>query len=153
MVFAYPPYQFDAETPGHAGRALALLRPARLRAGRPGPGRERQHAGDVPGRGPGHRQGQRRRGDDRPRADPRVPLGIPEPQHSQGIVQLGVLPNGPAPTRRSIIGLNDFHGQLDPTTLAFDGINANVGGAASLATMFDEEASACPARTLLARRR
>ena len=47
----------------------------------------------------------------------------------------------------SIIGLNDFHGQLDPTTRAYDNaINARVGGAAYLATMFDEELTRCPGR-------
>ena len=51
--------------------------------------------------------------------------------------------------RVDIIGLNDFHGQLDPATLAFDGINANVGGAALLATMFDEESARCPGHGLI----
>ena len=70
---------------GHAGRPLGLLRPARLRARRPGPRRQRQHAGDV------HR---RRRGD-RARAASaacarstwRRPLayllGVPAPQQSR----------------------------------------------------------------------
>ena len=49
-----------------------------------------------------------------------------------------------------IVGLNDFHGQLDPTTLAYDnGLNARVGGGAFLATMFDEELAALPGRGLL----
>jgi 2',3'-cyclic-nucleotide 2'-phosphodiesterase (5'-nucleotidase family) len=42
-------------------------------------------------------------------------------------------------TRLSIVGINDFHGQLDQTTLAYDGVASGVGGAANLATMFDEE--------------
>ena len=69
-------------------------------------------------------------------------LGIPEPQHSQGRVLLDVLKGGNAYKPISIVGLNDFHGQLDPTTLAFDGINSPVGGASFLATMFDEELAA-----------
>ena len=43
-----------------------------------------------------------------------------------------------------LVGLNDFHGQLDPTTLLFDGINVSVGGAPFLATMFDEELANLP---------
>ena len=50
----------------------------------------------------------------------------------------------------SIVGLNDFHGQLDPTTRAYDaGINARVGGAAFLATMFDEDLAALPGDGLI----
>ncbi len=66
-------------------------------------------------------------------------LGIPEPQHSQGRVLLEVVKGGSAVKPISIIGLNDFHGQLDPTTLPYDGIMPSVGGASFLATMFDEE--------------
>ena len=58
LLPAVPVRRRDA---GHADRAVALLRPARLRAGRPGPRRQRQHAGDVPRRRPGHRQGPGRR--------------------------------------------------------------------------------------------
>jgi 2',3'-cyclic-nucleotide 2'-phosphodiesterase (5'-nucleotidase family) len=50
----------------------------------------------------------------------------------------------------NVIGLNDFHGQLDPTTRAYDNaINARVGGGAYLATMFDEEAADLPGQDLL----
>src|SRR4029078_5135579 len=50
----------------------------------------------------------------------------------------------------SIIGLNDFHGQLDSTTRTYDnGIAAPVGGAGQRATMFAEEAARLPGRTLL----
>jgi 2',3'-cyclic-nucleotide 2'-phosphodiesterase (5'-nucleotidase family) len=47
------------------------------------------------------------------------------------------------------VGLNDFHGQLEPTTRTFDGLNQLVGGAAFLATMFDEELAALPGRGLI----
>ena len=47
LVPAVPVRRGDA---GHADRRIALLRPARLRARRPGSRRERQHARDVPGR-------------------------------------------------------------------------------------------------------
>jgi 2',3'-cyclic-nucleotide 2'-phosphodiesterase (5'-nucleotidase family) len=39
----------------------------------------------------------------------------------------------------SIIGLNDFHGQLDPTTMPIDGVNVPVGGGAILGRLFKEE--------------
>ncbi len=76
-------------------------------------------------------------------------LDIPAPQHSQGTVRLDLLDDGHKYTPVPIIGLNDFHGQLDPTTATFDGIANTVGGAGQLATMFDEEDSRLPGRTLL----
>ena len=70
VVFAYPPYQFDAETPG------TLIAPSHF-FGQHGYvpdvqdlGATRQHAGDVPRRRPRHRARARStRADDRPRAD------------------------------------------------------------------------------------
>ena len=76
-------------------------------------------------------------------------LGIPEPQHSQGKVLLDAVKGGESYKPVSLIGLNDFHGQLDPTTMAFDGINQTVGGAAFLATLFDEEFSSLGQQGLL----
>ena len=50
----------------------------------------------------------------------------------------------------SIVGLNDFHGQLDPTTRAYDNAqNARVGGAAVLGTLFDEETAGLPGTELI----
>ena len=67
-------------------------------------------------------------------------LGIPEPQQSQGRVLTELLKGGNSIKPISIVGLNDFHGQLDPTTVIGDNnINVPVGGASFLATMFDEE--------------
>ncbi len=71
-------------------------------------------------------------------------MGIPVPQHSQGVVRLDMLKGGKAPTLIPLIGLNDFHGQLEPTSLSMDDLNVSVGGAAYLATMFDEEAAQFP---------
>jgi 2',3'-cyclic-nucleotide 2'-phosphodiesterase (5'-nucleotidase family)/predicted AlkP superfamily phosphohydrolase/phosphomutase len=76
-------------------------------------------------------------------------LGIPTPQHSQGVVRLDLLEDGDDFTPLSLIGLNDFHGQLDQTTTMIDGLAANVGGAGRLATMFDDEAKSLPGETLL----
>jgi 2',3'-cyclic-nucleotide 2'-phosphodiesterase (5'-nucleotidase family) len=76
-------------------------------------------------------------------------LGVPEPQHSQGVVRLDLLRQGSARTLVPIIGLTDFHGQLEPTSMTMDGRNVSVGGAAQLATMFDEEAAQLPGSSFL----
>jgi 2',3'-cyclic-nucleotide 2'-phosphodiesterase (5'-nucleotidase family) len=76
-------------------------------------------------------------------------MRIPEPQYSQGRVLLEILQNSGGVKPISIIGLNDFHGQLDPTTLAIDGINTSIGGAGQLGTLFNEDAAALPGPALL----
>jgi len=76
-------------------------------------------------------------------------LGIPEPQHSQGRVLTEVVKGSSSYKPISIIGLTDFHGQLDPTTLPYDGVNSPVGGASYLATMFDEELAGLPGPGLI----
>jgi 2',3'-cyclic-nucleotide 2'-phosphodiesterase (5'-nucleotidase family) len=57
---------------------------------------------------------------------------------------LEIVKDGKAVKPISIVGLNDFHGQLDPTTLTMDGIAQSVGGSSFLATMFDEELARLP---------
>ena len=76
-------------------------------------------------------------------------LDIPVPQQSQGQVITPVLRGDDRYRLVNFIGLNDFHGQLDPVTTTIDGRATPVGGAAALATMFDEEADALPGSTLL----
>jgi 2',3'-cyclic-nucleotide 2'-phosphodiesterase (5'-nucleotidase family) len=76
-------------------------------------------------------------------------LDVPAPGHSQGVVRRDLLDKGRKYKPLSIIGLNDFHGQLDPTTQPLDNLNVGVGGASQLATMFDDESSHLPGRTLL----
>ena len=145
VAFAYPPYQFDAETPGTLVAASHFF-------GQHGYVPDVQNlAANVNMRATFLAGGQ---GIDRGKVDARsidlAPtlafiLGIPEPQHSQGKVLLDVVKGGGSYKPISIIGLNDFHGQLDPTTRAYDNaINANVGGAAYLGTMFDEELKSLP---------
>jgi 2',3'-cyclic-nucleotide 2'-phosphodiesterase (5'-nucleotidase family)/predicted AlkP superfamily phosphohydrolase/phosphomutase len=149
VAFSYPPYQFDAATPG------TLVSPSHFYG---------QH-GYVPdifdlkasinmratflagGRGVAHKTVNARTIDLAPTLA--YLLGIPQPQHSQGRVLLSVVRGSAAVRPVSIIGLNDFHGQLDPTTMAFDGINHQVGGASRLATMFDEELAALPKNALI----
>ncbi len=150
VVFSAVPYQFDAATPG------TLVAPSHFFG---------QH-GYVPdvqklsgntnmratflagGKGVG-------RGSVKARSIDLAPtlaflLGVPEPQYSQGTVLRGVVARGYGYTPVNVIGLNDFHGQLDPTTRAYDNaINARVGGGAYLATMFDEEAANLPGQDLI----
>ena len=76
-------------------------------------------------------------------------LGIPEPQSSQGRVLLEIVKGGKSVTPISIVGLNDFHGQLDPTAFTMDGSAQSVGGASFLATMFDEELARLPGPGLI----
>ena len=151
VAFSYPPYQFDAETPG------TLVAPSHF-FGQHGYVPDVQDlAANINMRatflagGDGHRQGRGRR-PARSTSRRRSPilLGIPEPQHSQGRVLLDVAQGRQRVKPISIVGLNDFHGQLDPTTLAFDGINQPASAAASfLATMFDEELAALPGPGLI----
>ena len=150
VVFSYPPYQYDAETPG------TLVAPSHFFG---------QH-GYVPdvqdlsaninmratflagGEGIAKGQVSARTIDLAPTLA--FLLGIPEPQHSQGRVLLDAVHGGNSYRPLSIIGLNDFHGQLDQTTLTVDnGLTQTVGGAAFLATLFDEEDSLLPGTSLL----
>ncbi len=48
-------------------------------------------------------------------------MGIPEPQQSQGVVRLDLLKGGDARTLVPVIGLTDFHGQLEQTSYTMDG--------------------------------
>ncbi len=151
VVFAYPPYQFDAETPG------TLIAPSHF-FGQHGYVPDVQNLGAATstcGRpsSPAARASPRARSP-RGRSTSRPPssyiLGIPEPQQSQGRVLTELLKGGSSIKPISIVGLNDFHGQLDPTTVIGDNdINVPVGGASFLATMFDEELAALPGPGLI----
>jgi 2',3'-cyclic-nucleotide 2'-phosphodiesterase (5'-nucleotidase family) len=150
VVFSTPPYQFDAETPGKLIALSAFfgqhgyvpdvqdLRSntnmrATFLAG--GTGIERGKVRDV------------RSIDLAPTAA--FLLGVPAPQQSQGVVRRDLLEHRGGVTPISILGLNDFHGQLEPTATTQDGRSVPVGGAGQLATMFDEEAARLPGPTLM----
>ncbi len=149
VVFAYPPYQYDAATPG------TLIAKSEF-FGQHGYVPDVQDLRDNVNMRATFLAG----GDDIARGRftvrsidiaPTIAylMRIPEPQHSQGRVLLEVLRGTNRVTPLTIIGLNDFHGQLDPTTLPIDSINVSVGGASYLATMFDEEDANLPGRALL----
>ncbi|MBE2319622.1 alkaline phosphatase family protein [Solirubrobacter sp. CPCC 204708] len=150
VVFASPPYQFDGATPGtllglsaffgqhgyvpdlQDRRANVNMRATFLAGGnaiKSGKVRDLQSIDLAP--------------------TAAYLLGVPAPQHSQGVVRRDLLGNGRDVTPVNIIGLNDFHGQLTPSTFGYDTLQASVGGAAQLATLFDEEAFALPGDTLL----
>jgi 2',3'-cyclic-nucleotide 2'-phosphodiesterase (5'-nucleotidase family) len=151
VVFSAPPYQFDAATPGTLIARSAFfgqhgyvpdvqdlganinMRATFLAGGK---AIDRGVAHDV------------RSIDLAPTAA--FLLDVPVPEKSQGVVRRDLLEDGNRYRPISIVGLNDFHGQLDPTAQAGDNaINTSLGGAPQLATMFDEEADALPGRTLL----
>jgi 2',3'-cyclic-nucleotide 2'-phosphodiesterase (5'-nucleotidase family) len=151
VVFAYPPYQFDAATPGTLVARSAFF-------GQHGYVPDVQNlAANVNMRATFIGGG----GSIRPNVvasglrtidlAPTIAylMGIPQPQHSQGVVRLDLLRGGEARTLVPVIGLTDFHGQLEQTTIAIDGRNVPVGGAAQLATMFDQEAAQLPGTAFL----
>ena len=149
IAFAYPPYQYDAETPG------TLVAPSHF-FGQHGYVPDVQDlAANINMRatflagGTAIAKGQVTASSIDLAPTLAYMLGIPEPQHSQGRVLLEVVKGGSAVKPISIVGLNDFHGQLDPTTLPFDGIAQSVGGASFLATMFDEELARLPGPGLI----
>ena len=140
VVFSYPPYQFDAATPG------TLIAPSAF-FGQHGYVPDVQDlANNINMRATFIAGGS---GVDRGTVDARTIdlaptlaflLDVPVPQHSQGRVLLDVADGGHRYKPINILGLNDFHGQLSPTTLVYDsGISVPVGGAGQLATWFDEE--------------
>lgn len=150
IAFAYPPYQYDAETPGTLVARSAFF-------GQHGYAPDVQDLANninmratflAGGEGVAVNKTVTARSID---LAPTIAylLRIPEPQQSQGRVLTEAIQGGSQLKAVNIVGLTDFHGQLDPSTLPFDGINTSVGGAAYLATMFDEEKAALPGRTLL----
>jgi 2',3'-cyclic-nucleotide 2'-phosphodiesterase (5'-nucleotidase family)/predicted AlkP superfamily phosphohydrolase/phosphomutase len=152
VVFSSPPYQFDAQTPGTlVARSQFFGQHGYVPDVKDLDSNTNMRATFLAG-GPAIRKGTVRR----VRSIDLAPtaaflLRVPAPQQSQGIVRRDVIKKGRKYKALSIIGLNDFHGQLEPTTRATGdgGLTASVGGAAQLATMFDEEADRLPGRTLL----
>jgi 2',3'-cyclic-nucleotide 2'-phosphodiesterase (5'-nucleotidase family)/predicted AlkP superfamily phosphohydrolase/phosphomutase len=143
VVFSYPPYQFDAATPGTLVARSAFF-------GQHGYVPDVQNldaninmrAAFIAGGGsvlPNVVASELRTIDVAPTIA--YLMGVPEPQHSQGVVRLDLLRGGEARTLVPVIGLTDFHGQLEQTTFSMDSLNVPVGGASQLATMFDQEAA------------
>ena len=149
VAFSYPPYQFDAETPGTLVAASHFF-------GQHGYVPDvKDLAANVNMRSTFLAGGNGiAKGAVAARTIDLAPtlaflLGIAEPQHAQGRVLLDVLKGSESYTPISVIGLTDFHGQLDPTALAYDGISQSVGGASFLATLFDQDFASLPGPGLL----
>jgi 2',3'-cyclic-nucleotide 2'-phosphodiesterase (5'-nucleotidase family) len=149
VVFSYPPYQFDAATPG------TLIAKSEF-FGQHGYVPDVQDLDDNVNMRATFLAGGNDivKGSFTVRSIDLAPtiaylMRIPEPQHSQGRVLREVLRGTGGVKPLTIIGLNDFHGQLDPTTMVMDGLNVNVGGASHLATMFDQDAATLPGPALL----
>ena len=143
VVFAYPPYQFDAATPGTLVARSAFF-------GQHGyvPDVQVQNANvnmraTFIASGDAIRPGVVAKGLRTIDLAPTLAylLGVPEPQQSEGEVRLDLLRGGDQRMVVPFVGLTDFHGQLEPTSMTIDGLNVSVGGSAQLATMFDEEAA------------
>jgi 2',3'-cyclic-nucleotide 2'-phosphodiesterase (5'-nucleotidase family) len=151
VAFAYPPYQFDAATPG----TLIARSEFYGQHGYVPDVQDLEH--DINMRATFLAGGRGIQGPASPtvRSIDLAPtiaymLRVPEPQHSQGRVLLEIIKGSNSVRPVTIIGLNDFHGQLDQATLTTDGITSvTVGGAGQLATMFDEEAAQLPGPALL----
>jgi 2',3'-cyclic-nucleotide 2'-phosphodiesterase (5'-nucleotidase family) len=151
VAFSFPPYQFDAETPGTLiARSQFFGQHGYVPDVQELKSNTNMRATFLAG-GPAIDRGKVRRVrtiDLAPTAA--FMLRVPTPQQSQGIVRRDLLKKGDDYKALSIIGLNDFHGQLDPTTRTGDNnIASPVGGASQLASMFDEEATRLPGETLL----
>jgi 2',3'-cyclic-nucleotide 2'-phosphodiesterase (5'-nucleotidase family) len=143
VIFAYPPYQFDAETPGTlVARSAFFGQHGYVPDVQDIANNVNMRATFIAGGGevlPNVVASGLRTIDLAPTIA--YVLGIPEPQQSQGNVRLDLLRGGEARTLVPVIGLTDFHGQLEQTNYIIDGRNVTVGGAAQLATLFDQEAA------------
>ena len=158
VAFSYPPYQFDAATPGTLIARSAffgqhgyvpdiqdLPSNTNMRATFLAGGKAIEHGvvSNV------------RSIDLAPTAA--FLLDIPVPQHSQGEVLLDLLERGDNYTPVNVVGLTDFHGQLEAATTTIVGRNTlagevaalSVGGAGQLATLFDAEAASLPGQSVL----
>ncbi len=149
VVFSYPPYQYDGATPG------TLIAKSEF-FGQHGYVPDVQDLADNVNMRATFLAGSQdiTRGRFTVRSIDIAPtiaylLRVPMPQHSQGRVLTEIIRGANVVKPVTIIGLNDFHGQLDPTTMVMDGLNVTVGGAGQLATMFDEDAAALPGPALL----
>ncbi|HEX9259653.1 MAG TPA: 5'-nucleotidase C-terminal domain-containing protein, partial [Acidimicrobiales bacterium] len=149
VAFSYPPYQYDAATPGTLVARSAFF-------GQHGYVPDLQDLGaNINMRatflagGKGIAKGTVTARTIDLAATMAYLLRVPEPQHSQGRVLREIVDGAPSVRPISIVALTDFHGQLEPSTFTMDGRAVPVGGAAYLATLFDEEFAALPGPGLL----
>ena len=151
VAFAYPPYQFDAATPGTLVARSAFFGQHGYVPDVQNLARQREHARHVPGRWTGDRAeaGRATSGPSTSRRPSRTCSACRCRSRRRAGCASTSSEGGYSARPLTILGINDFHGQLDPTTTPIDGINTPVGGAANLATLFDEDAAALPGPALL----
>jgi 2',3'-cyclic-nucleotide 2'-phosphodiesterase (5'-nucleotidase family) len=145
VVFAAPPYQFDAATPGqvfapshffgqhgYEPQLIDLDDNITLRAA-------------FMALGPGVRDGVTV---EDVRAIDLAPslayaLGLPAPANASGQVRYDLF-EGDGYTEITLLNISDFHGQLEPITEGVDGLQQAIGGLGFIDTLFDQAAAEAP---------
>jgi 2',3'-cyclic-nucleotide 2'-phosphodiesterase (5'-nucleotidase family) len=145
VVFAAPPYQFDAATPGqvfapshffgqhgYEPSLIDLDHNVTMRAA-------------FMALGPGVRDGV---AVDDVRAIDLAPsmayaLGLPSPANASGQVRYDLFV-GDGYTEVTLLNISDFHGQLEPLTESVDGLQQPIGGLGFIDTLFDQTAAEAP---------
>lgn len=145
VVFAAPPYQFDAATPGqvfapshffgqhgYEPSLIDLDDNVTMRAA-------------FMALGPGVREGVTV---DDVRAIDLAPslayaLGLPAPANASGQVRYDLFV-GDGYTEVTLLNISDFHGQLEPLTESVDGLQQAIGGLGFIDTLFDQAAAEAP---------
>ena len=131
VVFSYPPYQFDAATPGTLIARSAFFGQHGYVPDVQDLHEQHEHAGDVPRRRAGDRPRQGRATCAASTSRRRRRSCSASRRRSRARASCGATccRRGDRYTPLSIIGLNDFHGQLDPTTTTIDGRHRDASAA------------------------
>jgi 2',3'-cyclic-nucleotide 2'-phosphodiesterase (5'-nucleotidase family) len=148
VVFSYPPYQWDAQTPG-TQVALSHF------YGQHGYEPSLQDLDDdvnmraaFMAAGPGIAQGVTvedvRSIDLAPSLA--YALGLPAPANASGQVRYDLFEGDH--TEVTLLNISDFHGQLEPLTEVVDGITTPIGGLGFIDTLWDEAAAEAPGPSL-----
>jgi len=140
VVFAYPPYQWDAATPGqliapshffgqhgYEPKLQDLANGINMRAAfmAAGPGIAHRAVADV-------------------RAIDLAPslsygLGLPSPANAFGQIRPDIFESDDL-NQVTLLNLSDFHGQLEPLSESVDGVSNRIGGLGFIDTIWDETA-------------
>ncbi|MEW5991224.1 MAG: 5'-nucleotidase C-terminal domain-containing protein [Chloroflexota bacterium] len=149
VVFSYPPYQWDAATPGqliapshffgqhgYQSSVMDLDNNINLRAAfmAAGPGIANASVDDV-------------------RAIDLAPslafaLALPAPANAFGQVRADLFADGGGYRQVTLFNVSDFHGQLEPLSESVDGVSNRIGGLGYIDTIWDETEAETPGGTL-----
>jgi len=147
VVFSYPPYQWDAATPGlqvapsrfygqhgFEPKLQDLENNINMRAAfmAAGPGIANRVVADV-------------------RAIDLAPslsyaLGLPSPANAFGQIRTDMFASDDA-RQVTLLNLSDFHGQLEPLSESVDGVSNRIGGLGFIDTIWDQTAAETPGAT------